>query len=53
MNTTQVSVDLAKALFQVAVSHTPGRVHRERRLSKAAFQRFFAWPSTCRPPGTS
>jgi len=42
MNTTHVSVDLAKAVFQVAVSHTPGRVHRERRLSKAGFRRFFA-----------
>ena len=32
MNTTQVSVDLAKSVFQVAVSHTPERAHRERPL---------------------
>ena len=42
MNTTQVSVDLAKSVFQVAVSHSPGRVHKQHRLSRAGFIRFFA-----------
>ena len=42
MNTTHVAVDLAKSVFQISISRTPGRVHTERRLSKAAFQRFFA-----------
>lgn len=42
MNSTEVSVDLAKAVFQVAVSDTPGRVDRERRLSQAGLRRFFA-----------
>lgn len=42
MNTTQVAVDLAKSVFQVAVSSTPGRVDEEHRLSRARFQRFFA-----------
>jgi transposase len=42
MNTTQVSVDVAKSVFQVAVSHTPGRVHKRHRLSRGGFVRFFA-----------
>jgi len=41
MKTTQVAVDLAKSVFQVAVSNTPGRVDEEHRLSRARFQRFF------------
>lgn len=41
MNTTHVAVDLAKSVFQVAVSHAPGRVDRERRLSRAGLRRFF------------
>ena len=42
MNTTQVAVDIAKSVFQVAVSHDPGQVHEQHRLSRARFQRFFA-----------
>ena len=42
MNTTHVAVDLAKHVFQVAVSHAPGRVHKQHRLSRAGFRRFFA-----------
>ena len=42
MNTTQVAVDIAKSVFQVAVSHEPGQVHEQHRLSRARFQRFFA-----------
>lgn len=42
MNTTHVAVDLAKSVFQVAVSHAPGRVHTQHRLSRAGFRRFFA-----------
>lgn len=41
MNSTQVAVDLAKSVFQVAVSSTPGRVDEEHRLSRVRFQRFF------------
>jgi transposase len=41
MNSTQVAVDLAKSVFQVAVSSTPGRVDEEHRLSRARFQQFF------------
>ena len=42
MNTTQVSVDLAKSVFQVAVSNAPGRVHKQHRLSRGGLRRFFA-----------
>ena len=42
MNTTQVSVDVAKSVFQIAVSHAPGRVHEQHRLSRGGFRRFFA-----------
>ena len=42
MNTTQVSVDVAKSVFQIAVSHAPGRVHKQHRLSRGGFRRFFA-----------
>jgi transposase len=41
MNSTQIAVDLAKSVFQVAVSSAPGRVDEEHRLSRARFQRFF------------
>ena len=42
MNTTQVAVDLAKSVFQVAVSRSPGRIDEQHRLSRGRFQRFFA-----------
>jgi len=42
MNTTQVAVDLAKSVFQVAVSDSPGRIDEQHRLSRAKFHRFFA-----------
>jgi transposase len=42
MNSTQIAVDLAKSVFQVAVSSTPGRIDEQHRLSRVRFQRFFA-----------
>jgi transposase len=42
MNSTQIAVDLAKSVFQVAVSRAPGRIDEQHRLSRARFQRFFA-----------
>jgi len=42
MNTTLIAVDLAKSVFEVAVSHAPGRVHERHRLSRPRFRRFFA-----------
>lgn len=48
MEHTTIAVDLAKSVFQVAVSHRPGHVDEERRLSRDRFLGFFAQ----RPPAT-
>jgi transposase len=45
---TTIAVDLAKSVFQVAVSQHPGRVDEERRLSRDRLLEFFAQ----RPPAT-
>src|SRR2546422_6977255 len=42
MEHTTIAVDLAKSVFQIAVSHQPGRVDEERRLSRDRFLPFFA-----------
>lgn len=42
MSTIQIGVDLAKTVFEVAVSEAPGVVTTRRRLSRAAFPRFLA-----------
>lgn len=42
MPSMQIGVDLAKTVFEVAMSHTPGQVHQRRRLGRAAFGPFFA-----------
>jgi transposase len=39
---TVVGVDIAKVVFDVAVSHEPGRVAERRRLSRKVFLLFFA-----------
>lgn len=39
---TVAGVDIAKSVFEVAVSHEPGRVALRRRLSRGAFLTFFA-----------
>jgi transposase len=48
MEHTTIAVDLAKSVFQIAVSHRPGHVSLERRLSRARFLPFFAQ----QPPAT-
>jgi transposase len=48
MEQTTIAVDLAKSVFQVAVSHRAGRVDDERRLSRDRFLTFFAQ----QPPAT-
>jgi transposase len=40
MNTTQVAVDLAKSVFEIAVSHEVGRIDEHRRLNRSGFRRF-------------
>jgi transposase len=42
MNTTQIGVDVAKSVFEVAESDTPGSVRKRHRLSRERFRRFFA-----------
>ncbi len=41
-NDTRIAVDLAKAVFEIAVSDRPGRVARRERLPRARFLAFFA-----------
>jgi transposase len=41
-NDTRIAVDLAKSVFEVALSERPGRVTREARLSRSHFLNFFA-----------
>jgi transposase len=48
MEHTTIAVDLAKSVFQVAVSRRAGHVDEERRLSRDRFLAFFAQ----RPPAT-
>jgi hypothetical protein len=40
MQHTTIAVDLAKSVFEVAVSERPGRVTERRRLSREQFARF-------------
>ena len=41
-NDTRIAVDLAKAVFEIAVSDRPGRVRRRERLPRTQFLNFFA-----------
>src|SRR5258708_7239895 len=42
MKSTTIAVDLAKSVFQIAVSKHPGKVSESHRLSRSQFLRFFA-----------
>ena len=42
MQGTTIAVDLAKSVFEVAVSHSPGKVSERRRLSRRRFRDFLA-----------
>lgn len=42
MNTTQLAIDLAKSVFEVAVSRQPGRIQARHRLSRRGLERFVA-----------
>lgn len=44
---TCIAVDLAKSVFEIAVSPRPGRVSERHRLSRAALPRFFAERPPC------
>ena len=41
-NDTRIAVDLAKSVFEIAVSDRPGRVSRRERLPRSQFVDFFA-----------
>ena len=41
-HSTTIAVDLAKSVFEVAVSDKPGRVVERHRLSRTAFLKFLA-----------
>jgi transposase len=42
MDGTTIAVDVAKSVFEVAVSEEPGRVRERHRLSRARFRQFLA-----------
>ena len=42
MKNTTIAVDLAKSVFEIAVSERPGKVSDRHRLSRAQFARFWA-----------
>jgi transposase len=42
MQDTTIAVDLAKSVFEVAISHTPGRVSERHRLTRRRFAGFLA-----------
>ena len=42
MEPTTIAIDLAKSVFQVAVSHRPGHLDEGRRLSRDRLLTFFA-----------
>ena len=45
---TVIAVDIAKVVFEIGVSQEEGRIAQKRRLSRDAFQPFFAQT----PPAT-
>src|SRR5438552_16286955 len=49
MNSTTIAVDVAKSVFEVAVSEYPGQVRERHRLSRGRFSRFLAE----HPPATA
>jgi transposase len=42
MDRTTVAIDLAKTIFEVAISQQPGHIHQRRRLSRARLGSFLA-----------
>ncbi len=49
MNATTVAVDLAKTVFDLAISDEQGRLVERKRLSREGFARFFVNRPSCRP----
>jgi transposase len=42
MKSTQIAVDVAKTVFEVALSRTPGRVDERRRLTRGGMREYFS-----------
>ena len=42
MNSTTIAIDVAKSVFEVAISEQPGQVRDRQRLSRERFRRFLA-----------
>ena len=48
MSSVTIAVDLAKNVFELAVSPHPGKISERKRLSRAQFERFWADCAPCR-----
>lgn len=48
MSTVTIAVDLAKHVFELAVSPQPGRIMERKRLSRPQFEQFWARRTACR-----
>jgi len=48
MNAITVAVDLAKTVFELAITDEQGRLVERKRLSREGFARFFAHRPPCR-----
>lgn len=48
MSSVIIAVDLAKQVFEVAVSEAPGRISERRRLSRPQFEKFWSQRPPCR-----
>jgi hypothetical protein len=48
MSRVTIAVDLAKNVFELAISEAPGRITCRRRLSRAQFERFWTDQPNCR-----
>ena len=53
MNHTTIAVDLAKNVFEIEVSHEPGKISEQKRVNRARLVSFFCetaggdWASRC------
>lgn len=45
MSNVTIAVDLAKNVFEVAVSNAVGRITERKRLSRPQFERFWRGPA--------
>lgn len=48
MSSVTIAVDLAKTVFELAVSPAAGRIHERKRLSRSQFERFWMDRPPCR-----